>query len=104
MSDEEVSASTRPGSVPGRVIMSIKTHNWASAQKNRADVYNFTLFTLLFTLPFLSFWLSASPLFRIPHSAFGRSAFLRFLPQSMCLPSSPMCGITIKCVECYYKI
>ena len=32
------------------------------------------------------------------------SAVSDLRPQSMCLPSSPMCGITIKCVECYYKI
>ena len=71
MSDEQGSASTHPGnltsSVPGRVIMSIKTHNRASARKARPDAYNFTLSTLFFTLSFLSFWFSASPF--IPHSA-----------------------------------
>jgi len=67
MSDEQGSASTRPGSDPGRVIMSIKTPNRASARAFRADAYNFTLSTLFFTLSFLSFWFSASPF--IPHSA-----------------------------------
>jgi len=71
MSDEQGSASTHPGnltsSVPGRVIMSIKTHNRASAQKARADAYNFTLYSLHSLFSPSGF--PRLPSFRIPHSA-----------------------------------